>query len=375
MLSSQITNSSKPFPDFIRHSAGLYPGITIEKVFPKIGLPNSKESIDVKFDFTHMKLDRVIHLAVNRYIAEFNNRKSLEEYQGLELFNVARILYILGELNRRFSRQYGLDIDDNSVCLSDAIPSCDGKVLVKAGTDCFKLVQELFVQGAKYAKVELVSHDKIAEQCKNLEIVFSSSELNGAWDLATMSMRGIKSCMRWEARQSLALVGSITDPCCGIIYLTNGTKTQYGSKMLFRALVRVVIHAATGEPALLVDRLYSSFYKNKPQECNKLDEQVKQLFVKYLRDKLPKATILECIKDKHVLDSYTLPIPSNHFSLMESERSYRDTPINYYANYRDVEHKIIGAFETKVEKILKVIKPKKKLTKAKSKASSLSLKG
>jgi hypothetical protein len=334
MLTSTIKNcKTKKFPDFIRNSTALINSTRIDKIFPEIGLTNDKENTEVKLDFSDVALDKVIHLAVKRYVSQFKADHHHADLKGLELFKVSQILYVLEELDRRFTKAYGLDISASAVKLSEPIPSYDGKALFKVGTDVFKLTKALIEAGSKYAKVDLVTNEEIEKECKNLQIVFSSDGIDGAWDLATMSMRGIKSCMRWEARQSRALVGSITDPCCGIIYLTNGAKTQYGSKMLFRALVRVVVDESK-KPALILDRLYSSFYKNKPDEYNRLDLQIRELFVNYLKKRVNNCTVLDAVKDRtSLLTYYYLPQPDNIRDLAELEMSYRDTPIQYAPNY------------------------------------------
>ena len=98
---------------------------------------------------------------------------------------------------------------------------------------------------------------KLGEQ--ELDLVFSSDGLEGLWDLATMSMRGVISCMHWDnwERHAKHLVGSIVDPYCGIIYLTDNTDTEYGKTIVKRSLVRYIIHE--DKPALFLEKIY---YKN-----------------------------------------------------------------------------------------------------------------
>lgn len=98
---------------------------------------------------------------------------------------------------------------------------------------------------------------KFRARNKGMKLVFSADGKDGAWDIATMSMRGIKSCQSWGLRRASSLVGSVADPCCAIIYLTDGKETSHGSKMNHRALVRYVVHDKFG-PALFIERLYSA---------------------------------------------------------------------------------------------------------------------
>jgi hypothetical protein len=94
------------------------------------------------------------------------------------------------------------------------------------------------------------------------EICFSADP----WDIATMSMRGIDSCMSWKGSRSANLIGSIVDPCCAVIYLTNnqlhtiakksGSEALVGTEMLARSVVRYVLNEKGQDPSLLLERLY-----------------------------------------------------------------------------------------------------------------------
>lgn len=364
MLSSVINNQlsiDKRFPNFITGSKVISSNTEIEKIFPKIGLPNSKEPINIKFDVSSVQLDKIIHLAIKKFMQEWQENNPLARLKGLELFKMSRVVYLLEELNRRFNKKIGFAYVKDKVLLTASIPSYDGKVLVKNGTDIFKLVKTLLSYGSKYVKVDLVSADEISAQCKKMYLAFSSDDIDGAWDIATMSMRGVKSCMRWEARQCGALVGSIIDPCCGIIYLTNGVKTEYGSKMLFRSVVRLATHNDTRKPVLLVDRLYSSFYKTKPGEQGRFDQQIKNVFIEYLQKKVPQCQVIDAQAKATSLIKYELPRPAHLDLLIPEERSYRDTPIEYSTLYDYNANHII--------KQLNISKPdKKKSVKSKSKS-------
>lgn len=88
----------------------------------------------------------------------------------------------------------------------------------------------------------------------NYKVCFSASGEKGAWDIATMSMRGIDSCMNWDTHQSNSLVGSLLDPYVGVVYITDNKETSYGTNMLARAVVRIVINR--DKPVLQIDSLY-----------------------------------------------------------------------------------------------------------------------
>jgi hypothetical protein len=113
----------------------------------------------------------------------------------------------------------------------------------------------------KYAKQKRIFTKLGLKNCskkldKKRSIVFSSEGNKALWDIATMSMRGISSCQRWGSGHSPHLIGSMIDPCLGIIYITSGKDTKYGKRMTKRALVRFVISRNTKKPVLLLERVY-----------------------------------------------------------------------------------------------------------------------
>lgn len=365
MLASALTTSctkNRFFPNFVIGSPIVRSNMEIEKIFPKIGLPNFREAVDVKLNFDDMQLDKVIHLAVKKWLEKWkDDGRSLSGLpKGLEQFKMSRVLYVLQELDRRFNKREGIGTNSSGkVVLTTGIPSYDGKALIKSGSDCFKLVKTLLNYGSKYAHIDLMSSDDMRDQCKNLHVMFRSDGLDGAWDLVTMSMRGPKSCMRWEAKQSPALVGSIVDPGCGIIYLTNDSKTPYGPKMLFRAVVRLAIligqNGSESTPTLMIDRVYSSFYKNKLGEVGKFDQQIKQLFIAILAKKA-NCEVLDAQRaiGNNKYHGYVLPRFPNIDLLNEIEFSYRDTDIPYGAqDYKHYLPQIRKTFKTKPSKRIK----------------------
>jgi hypothetical protein len=92
-------------------------------------------------------------------------------------------------------------------------------------------------------------------------IVFSSSGEKGRWDIATMSERGTPSCMQWSGKPT-ELIGSMVDPCVGIVYITDGTKTKKGEAMYARSLVRYVVNNK-GKEALLLEQTYTDDDKDE----------------------------------------------------------------------------------------------------------------
>jgi hypothetical protein len=106
--------------------------------------------------------------------------------------------------------------------------------------------------------------------------VFSSSGPKGQWDIATMSVRGVSSCMRWQNAPK-ELIGSMVDPCVGIAYITDGSKTKRGENMYARTLVRYVMNRK-GKTALLIEDTYTQRYDDWSQDDHDaFDELVSQV--------------------------------------------------------------------------------------------------
>lgn len=132
----------------------------------------------------------------------------------------------------------------------------------------------------------------------NYKLVVSSDP----WDIATMSMRGVMSCMHWENQHHTHLVGSIFDPCLSMIYLTDGERTPYGESIIKRALVRLTFptndpqqhsryypkNCVFTKPIIFIERPYTKtdntnpvVYKNR--ESPNLLHTIRDIFLSYLK--------------------------------------------------------------------------------------------
>jgi hypothetical protein len=121
-----------------------------------------------------------------------------------------------------------------------------------------------------------------------LDLVFSSSGGRGLYDLATMSMRGAMSCMHFENRHSTHLIGSIVDPFCAIIYLTDRKRTEYGRSIIKRSLVRLIAKYKDNSPCIYIERPYTKSKNTDPQIYdNRCDNyaQICEVFKRYLQSK------------------------------------------------------------------------------------------
>lgn len=113
--------------------------------------------------------------------------------------------------------------------------------------------------------------DSFPEKPAKAFVGFSSQGMQGVWDIATMSMRGICSCMHWENEHSIHLVGSVADPFLGIVYITDNDKTPYGTRFKWRSLVRFVYSISDKKYQLLLERVYKDTGNTIPTVYNNKD--------------------------------------------------------------------------------------------------------
>jgi hypothetical protein len=148
------------------------------------------------------------------------------------------------------------------------------------------------------------------------------------WDIATMSMRGISSCQKWDGYigHKQKLIGSIADPCAGIIYIEKNKSNKYGKKMWARAVVRFV--QKKNSKGLFLEKVYSDKqaryvysnyqYKYIEPEINKIAKILFTRFVKSITDyKIVSKT------------GYKIPLSKAVKQIPANKRSYRDSNIGY----------------------------------------------
>jgi hypothetical protein len=291
---SYIVNSKKPYPDWIKNHSVFKEMNKIDKIFPKIGLPNFKEPCDI-----------------------MNSAEALAEAVRLGNKLFSEMARVQGELYTKLGtalKLTGKDRDEicadiqgiinllGSVMLSiqkgDYAKVVEGKVVLRLGADIFgagkapvfrkdeailRVVGKLWDMIDKH-KLPLTKTDQYQEfkdfsrvniPNKKYIIAFSSTGEDGAWDIGTISMRGITSCQSWNAPQSRGLIGSISSKFVGVIYMASEQDIPgYGSKMLNRSMVRFAINKATKKPALIIDRIYPNDNKD-----------TRDAFKKVLKDK------------------------------------------------------------------------------------------
>lgn len=188
---------------------------------------------------------------------------------------------------------------------------------------------------------------KILKNCKSsksLKLVFSTDP----WDIATMSMRGIKSCMRWNSKMAVCLIGSILCPFTGIVYLTNKKPTKYGEKMLFRSLVRVIFNPKQNCYKIFIDEGYPKVF-NPINIYNDYLPAVSKMFVELVKENIFNSSNLMNCKKQDIISTrkligYKLIETNQSKWCMDRENdSYIDNPflnkyiLNRCSNYPELD--------------------------------------
>lgn len=232
------------FPTFIRENNHILKAASIPKHFKDLGLPDCKGKISPNF-----KEEILLTLLYCANIYPYNSV----------------ILDYISQIRANFT-------DDLKICQDIAsVPkksSTSRTPFIRKGTKLITaikklrvLAKDIYCSGSGLDRVILDSfiqqldYVEVLASKKKLRIVFSTDP----WDIATMSMRGITSCMQWSSIHSPHLIGSILDPNAGVIYLTDDKATEHGPRMIFRAVVRIVIdeYLKPKNPRFLIDKTYS----------------------------------------------------------------------------------------------------------------------
>lgn len=276
----------KNYPKWI-YSHKIFSDIKeIRKVFPSIGLPNFQCDVNIT------NIEDIIDQA--RYVI-VDIKKFLFDYcELLDYVRFKKEKSIILSLLRRFS-DFSEDIfihqnDKVSIKLNEDL-IIDNKIIFKKNESLFKIFNKinLMLETSVFPK-EKIYHIENEGSFKNFSIlnipkiykhkvVFSSDGPEGIWDIATMSMRGIKSCQSWDKDNGInfGVIGSMIDPFVGIIYIAgdNDKYNKYGSRMMRRCIVRFAIDITTRKPQIILDNMYPEY-----------DFKIKNAFIKAISDQI-----------------------------------------------------------------------------------------
>jgi len=344
----------KEVPEWLSEHPALKERKEIKKVFPSLGLINFEER--VKFTTSPFLKEEIIDYmlkAIAKNLDTLAERGSFflsksspyaldrnsPQYQELDNFvSMVDDLYkAIREANVETKDGKTAIVLDRTISYGNKMPFRAGEPVFRAYAKVPKLLSELV---SKYPKLEtlkgtLPELDTIPEvrefhqvnvPDKDFWVVFSGTGEKGSWDIATMSMRGIKNCQSWDGSHKTCLVGSIISKFVGIIYLTSGSKTEHGAKMMYRSIVRYGVNRKKGEPVVILDRMYPGY-----------NAEVANLFLEALK-KRTSVKILNYAADYAGLEtdvplSEDIEIPEEKEiveELTQQERSYEDTPFEKF---------------------------------------------
>lgn len=295
---------NKSLPSCIREHVFFHKTtIEVGKIFPTIGLPNFKEGVKIDKCFVDVKKEdgyvfrfvNVIHQLLIRAAEDLRNKadtrqfsitkekRAQEKDKIINMFSFVKAITEVAESIDPYVKENldGVVRTDSALIELKLHKTVAGpnpeKPLFKKDIRLHKVFGKIKEQCLEYdvgmidleqtAEFKVFSKENIPN--KELSIVFSSDGPDGAWDLATMSVRGIKSCQRWDGEYPSCLVGSILSKFVGIIYLTSGVQADpypdaqkgniwkdLGTKMMRRCVVRYAIDAEDNQPYILLDKMY-----------------------------------------------------------------------------------------------------------------------
>lgn len=330
---------NEKLPKFLVEHKKLNSISKVSKVFPSIGLPNCSETC--KFDNTDaikQTAEGLIILLIDTMYSRFSNaayRHNQDVVGQHDKLN--RLVYwrtITGKIrdHHYYNKSYiNVDIGKVSLKLSGDIVDIDGNVIFRKDESLFRVYNKIYeVSKSERLGVRLPKLDTIDlfkqfstenMPSKDYNIVFSSNGLDGLWDIATMSMRGIKSCQSWNGRFKSQLVGSLVDPCVGIIYITTGKDiNNLGSKMIKRCIVRYAINSESKKPIIIIDKMYPSH-----------DEKAGVMFYDFIKNKTDNKIDIKIWPfrndDYKVIRKTYLPDHPIRKKLTKRTKSYMDTPM------------------------------------------------
>jgi len=330
----------KEMPEWIKEHKAFENIKEVDKVFKHFGLKNFREKVDSNIEnLDALESARSLVSKIKSIVSE--KCKDLDRYQ--------ETLYVekqdLEPWDRVFSPEqetvYNLLLKFNVILsnpLNQIVKNEDGTVSLILGDTIYDNINQKLVFHKDQSLIKV--YNKISEMLyksfgmfnlpqiekleafKNfssinvpiskMEVVFSADK-EGAWDLCTMSERGISSCQKWEDEEyNKSLIGSILSKYVGIIYLTSGKDFKgKGPKMVYRSIVRFITGLKNKKPIIVINRMY-------PEENNDILE--------IFREKLSKHTSLPVYYiDEINIDNYR--IPPEKLDIEPEELPYQDNPV------------------------------------------------
>lgn len=285
--------NNKSFPNWIVSNPIFNEIKSFKKIFSYKGLKDCSEPLD-----TYLS---------ERYLNQFIDDLKYTWSRTTPSLSLDPLVVATSKFFLNLSKSY-LDIKKDkkiSIYLSEDLTDTNGNVIFKKGSSFFSFLEKIvpvldtLVEGRAGNIFNFESFKNFSRMNMPLgstEVVFSTDP----WDIATMSMRGIQTCQSWDGEHRRCLVGSILDPFVGIIFIaTKNSSTKYGSKMLYRSVVRFVLEKredGSNVPAFFLDDVYPQAYP-----------EIVDLFQKFLF----KKTNIDILCGDPVGNGWDLYFPSN----------------------------------------------------------------
>lgn len=345
------------FPTFITNHAVFRNHKEIKKVFPEIGLPNCEKEIEVDnkkeaMDSAKMLLGelrtsiderlRTINKFSTKKPDAIGNKRKKKLDNALKLLNGVKTAIAPKNIGKCLISNNGRVTANINVDVTDA----EDKVTFKTGEGIFKIYNKLneVLRDGHFLAMEKIEnlHSFKEFSSKNVpslkyKVRFSSSDSEGLWDIATMSMRGISSCQSWGTGNSTHVIGSMVDPFTGILYLTSGGKfNEYGTKMIRRCIVRFLVDDKKKIPFIALERMYPAM------ERGSLDAFI-ALIKERTDNKFEVVYLPECRKASYV------PMSKIVNTLTAHDQPYRDSATPYKVDSNDIGGGAKKVFEEKLE--------------------------
>lgn len=365
--------AEKKFPSFITTHSVFRSFKEVRKVFPEIGLPNTEKEIEVdnkkeaeasaQMLVTEIQgmIDKRLR-TINKFAAkkisgdpEAPEKKLMGKKRKRKLENAVKLLT---EIRDQILKSKGKFLVTNNGRVTLNLPKdvldIEDKVAFKTGEGLFRVYNKLndvLREGHFLAMTKLEDLIQFKEfSAKNVpalkyKVRFASDGSEGAWDIATMSMRGVSSCQSWASAGGVNhgtfthIVGSIVDPFTGIIYLTSGAKfNEHGTKMIRRCIVRFMVDEKARTPFIALERMYPA-----------MEKPALDAFIAFLKERTDNKFEVVYLPDGRK-QGY-VPLSKIVGTLSAQDQPYRDSQVPYKQDVNDVQGRLRQTLAPKLEAI------------------------
>ncbi len=364
IMTTDLFKGKPNIPLFVLNHKVFKTPLKINKIFSSIGLKNFKEPCDLAKPLLDLKKENFVSNLITTMFNALNDARNetmaigdriqfllVGEEKAAQLAKVEDVYNLmvlvknlmpqLDTYNNAFERVIQTSEGRIALRLVEDVCGRNGKPVFRKNESLFKVFGKLreqftannlnFIDLERSPQAKTFNVENVPN--KRYMVVFSAEGYEGAYDLLTMSMRGIKSCQRWDGDYPRCLIGSIVSKFVGIIYITSGADFEFSSscpdgdvvtgnglKMMRRSLVRYAIDADEGKPCLIIDRMYPL------QQGQDVDEETLKVFMKALQAKTSLPIHFAPTLGTKVKHFY-VPFEKIREEMPERDWTYQDTPL------------------------------------------------